>query len=745
MNGIHRLVSLLVLLLAPAGAAVAQQYEWRTPAATTFGIAVDSSLTFDSWRSRTVMIRGTQTWVWDGAAWNLRIAANPMGQRSNPGLAFDHGRGKAVLFAGTGLGGNVADTWEYDGDTWSRIATMTTPPWRWFGAMTYDSVRRRIYLVGGDAGGGAGLSDMWEYDGVDWTQLFPATMPTSRLRHAIAFDEARGAIVLFGGIDAAGQKIDETWEWNGVNWTKRTVTPRPPARMNHAMIYDAARARTVMFGGIDLPTSFDDTWEWDGATWTRVGAAQPAPPIATTHSMAYDRTRGQTVMQPHVLVTGGGDTWIRDGSGWQIAATAESPGVVDNHALAFDPVRGETVMFGQTNLGGTAPVETWLHRGGWWHRGTPTTTPAGRSDPALAFDWTTASMLMFGGATPSIVNETWLWNGNDWQRQFPANSPPPRDAAALASDSVRGRVVLFGGRFGATMLADTWEWNGSNWLRRTPATVPPGRPNAGMAFDPVRNVTVMFGGGDILFGPTFGDHWEWNGIDWTQRTPATLPAARAGHGLVFDADTQTIVALGGSYIIIQAFPIPHSDAWDWDGSRWTQRTVSGPVPLAHNLMRAAHDPTTRRTLTYGYGSFGLGGGTWLLGLRSTAAVTTYGSGCSGSAGVPSLRARGLPILGNLAFRVESSSLVAGSLALLAFGAQSANAPLPGGCDALVVPIRIVTTVADSHGLAAFPLPIPNAPILRGLDLFLQSASIDPLGAFASLAALSPGLRVRIDG
>ena len=45
-----------------------------------------------------------------------------------------------------------------------------------------------------------------------------------------------------------------------------------------------------------------------------------------------------------------------------------------------------------------------------------------------------------------------------------------------------------------------------------------------MAFDSARKVTVLFGGGSYN-----GDTWEWNGSAWTQRVVS-------GPSLVFSAD-----------------------------------------------------------------------------------------------------------------------------------------------------------------------------------------------------------------
>ena len=97
----------------------------------------------------------------------------------------------------------------------------------------------------------------------------------------------------------------------------------------------------------------------------------------------------------------------------------------------------------------------------------------------------------------------------------------------MTYDSVRGRVVLFGGGNTYGPLADTWEWDGADWTQRTPTTAPEARMDCGIAFDPVRGVTVVFGGYGIG-GGQLGDTWTWDGTSWTHLLPATSPGAREG-------------------------------------------------------------------------------------------------------------------------------------------------------------------------------------------------------------------------
>lgn len=107
----------------------------------------------------------------------------------------------------------------------------------------------------------------------------------------------------------------------------------------------------------------------------------------------------------------------------------------------------------------------------------------------------------------------------NWTRRSPATSPPARNSHTMAYDSARGVTVLFGGNVGGqSSLGDTWEWDGTNWAQRSPAISPPARWSHTMVYDSVRDVTVLFGGISFDGGPHyFGDTWEWNGTNWTQR------------------------------------------------------------------------------------------------------------------------------------------------------------------------------------------------------------------------------------
>src|SRR5690606_2683632 len=67
------------------------------------------------------------------------------------------------------------DTWEWDGASWTQVETTGAPP-RFEHAMAYDPMRGKVVLFGGATGDSSSLlshlvNDTWEWDGVSWTQV----------------------------------------------------------------------------------------------------------------------------------------------------------------------------------------------------------------------------------------------------------------------------------------------------------------------------------------------------------------------------------------------------------------------------------------------------------------------------------------------------------------------------------------------------------------------------------------------
>src|SRR5262249_33727606 len=112
-------------------------------------------------------------------------------------------------------------------------------------------------------------------------------------------------------------------------------------------------------------------------------------------------------------------------------------------------------------------------------------------------------------------------------------------------------------------------------------------------YDPVRRVTVMFGGSSAL--GDFGETWEWDGTNWSRRSPETSPPARSGHGMVYDSTRHRVVLYGGAAGLLH----PLDDMWGWDGVTWTERMVTSGRPPPRTKAGVAYDSGRDRLVVYG--------------------------------------------------------------------------------------------------------------------------------------------------
>lgn len=211
------------------------------------------AMAFDAARQRVVLFGGTsgggETWEWDGGTWLQRAPAHSPSPRFEHAMAYDPLRQRVMLFGGA-VGSD--ETWEWDGTDWQLQNPVTRPPGRQGHAMVYDPMRTRIVLFGGaqTSMGGTLLhfADTWEWDGSSWSARFTTSYPPPRTAHAMAYDEARQRVVLFGGYNFGGF-LGDTWELGQANWLQLLPALSPTPRSQHVMTYDENTHRTFMFGG----------------------------------------------------------------------------------------------------------------------------------------------------------------------------------------------------------------------------------------------------------------------------------------------------------------------------------------------------------------------------------------------------------------------------------------------------------------------------------------------------------------
>jgi hypothetical protein len=147
-----------------------------------------------------------------------------------------------------------------------------------------------------------------------------------------------------------------------------------------------------------------------------------------------------------------------------------------------------------------------------------------------------------------------------------AGAHPDPATSRCSYDSKQQNTVLFTGKTAAGAPGTTWTWNGVEWSERTGAG-PSARSEFGLGFDEKRGVTVLFGG-VAPSGEALDDLWEFDGTTWEAKAvTGGRPPAQANAQLAFDRTRNVLVLLGNA----------SANAWEYDGTAWTQSAATIPA------------------------------------------------------------------------------------------------------------------------------------------------------------------------
>ena len=280
------------------------------------------------------------------------------------------------------------------------------------------------------------------------------------------------------------------------------------------------------------------------------------------------------------------------------AAQTPAPPRRAHHSLVYDDA-GKRVLL----TGGSTPLDsgrsfvffndTWAFDGTRWTK----LGEAGQrlSGAQLAYDAKLNRIVSLGGYSNGVsLPDLRSFDGRDWltvgqHPEFRVAEP------GFVYDSRRERFVTFGGSAGrGSTLGDTWELAGTTWSKFAGVS-PPGRQGHVMVYDAKRNRTVVFGGMGVGAPgqppPQLGDTWEFDGTSWSQKQ-VTGPAPRLGVGAAFDSKRGVIVTFGG--IGTNGF---FGDTWSWDGSTWRKLADTGPEPRGMGYL--AYDKARDRIVLFG--------------------------------------------------------------------------------------------------------------------------------------------------
>ncbi len=405
--------------------------------------------------------------------------------------------------------------------------------------------------------------------------------------------------------------------------------------------------------------------------------------------------------QVSTTTSGYDELWSFDGSTYTLlSASGAGAGPRSSPGVCWDTARGKLVVFsGKGAAGVWANYETtlweWDPVGGWVLQ-TPLTGP----DPRWLYNMEYVPGLgsvfhggvAWNGSSAYKSNETWAWDGATWTLLSTAG--PTRGNGHLVYRPATNDMVYFGGVDAAnTKTADTFIYDVATnaWSQTITATLPtshaatggPGLVGTAGYFDPVTGKTIIQGGAGNGGAPS-NLTWEFDGLDWTDVTPATSPGVRNADGIWIGATNRGYTLLGST------------------GS--------------------ANDET------------------WERGVTAIGTFTNMGTACATSAGnTATISSSGMPSIGN-PLVVDFDNLTPGTLNFAAVGGSDTSyfgLPLPipfgvilpgsgAGCSLQVSDdIGLYSPAVDVSGTtASLTLPVPNNPAFVGLTAYVQGVQIE---------------------
>ena len=217
-----------------------------------------------------------ETWVYRerSGSWsqiNCRRQLCPSA-RMSVAMAYDPDRFYHLLFGGLDGNDSLGDTWSFAGGNWTREQPVSSPPARWWAAMTYvGSPVNGISLFGGLEGSVGLLDDMWVWDGNGWQPVVVSggLSPPSLFGHSMDWDGDR-LLVTGGYVDLNETPNNAAWSFTFDNarsgrWSRDPdrsgcyASVQPGAKM----AYDRSQRLKVFFGGVENgpngAIAYDDT------------------------------------------------------------------------------------------------------------------------------------------------------------------------------------------------------------------------------------------------------------------------------------------------------------------------------------------------------------------------------------------------------------------------------------------------------------------------------------------------------
>ncbi len=199
---------------------------------------------------------------------------------------FDPKAKELVAFAGFTDAGRFDDTWRFNlvNAAWREISLVTHPEKRCLHSASYDALKHRMIIYGGQNSGARG--DIWAFDLTTntWTDLTPQNNPAGRWFPTNIYDAISNRVIIFGGNLGGGNMTNEVWAFNLAqnSWQQISASGAlPSAREGAVAIYIRAEERMVVFSGFGN-AYFNDVWSLNNLSLTTAIETSSGNELPTT-------------------------------------------------------------------------------------------------------------------------------------------------------------------------------------------------------------------------------------------------------------------------------------------------------------------------------------------------------------------------------------------------------------------------------------------------------------------------------
>ena len=552
-----------------------------------------------------------ETFEYNGTSWSEGgdLTASPGQAREGHGVLTAGG-----VVAGYKTSGNaVINNYEtYDGTSFTEQADLNTA--RQDVAATGSTTA--ALGVGGTTGVGPGstqegLTNVESYNGSSWTEI--TEVNTGRVR-AVSFPGAPAPTMIFVGGSSDSTLYANVETYNGSAWTE--ITDLNTAR---STLGGAGQAQTdgIVFGG-SAPSKTGATENWNGTTWTELNdlsTARDALANAGTGAASALAAMGYSTQIETVTEEFTAPATFNQLTEGQLffnsTANAFKETITDFAGAAWASggnlntarynAAGNGLQTAGLMFGGASPGSPGIFDETEEFNGTSWTEKndlnTGRN--RMGGSGTVTAGIAFGGDAPPVTGATERWDGSSWTEVADMNT-------------ARGEVAGGGGPAGYTAAIGatgrpsgnnaTEIWDGSSWTEVNDTNT---SSSVRRRLFGTTTAAIICGGGDTGTQTTVGANTEsWDGTSWTEVN--NLNSGRF-EGAACGIQTAGLF-FGGN---ITPSPGYQKLTEQWDGTSWTER-----ADLATSMTGNAAANSSPNAAT-----FSAGGGTPVV---ATTEVWTAG-------------------------------------------------------------------------------------------------------------------------